>query len=501
MEEDQEFKHFCKLCSKSFPCGRSLGGHMRSHLINSNSIDTDDQKLIKSRVTLSSLSNYTETAFETGPQAGYGLRENPKRTWRIADSSEDTSLCAADNKLCRECGKGFQSWKALFAHMKCHSNSITNSFENEQDSWTSDKVMDSQSENEATNTTRRRRTTSRRRRRTRYMGTTTTTSSSNFSIANNNASSSVTEIEQEQQEEVALCLMMLSRDVGHWGGLKFVADLDHSTSDNNSGFSDAPSYLRMNRISEIKGKNSVSSATLETFKLKKLKKKMSEEEASVGGFSKNDKFNKNLVKKIELTQAQLGSNKFNSSNKRKLQDAYDHSSPKRSRYECGTCNKVFRSYQALGGHRASHKKIKGCFASKIESSENTTEFDRDLSPDHPIASGSKLSSLIDHQDVVKAESISTKSKGHSCPICLKVFPTGQALGGHKRSHVIGGSAESKNSQSTIVIPKPATPEVRDFLDLNLPAPVEEESSTSHAAAQAFKPWWVGSSHKPEALVS
>lgn len=470
---------------------------MRSHLINSNSTDTDDQKLIESRVKLSSLSNYTGTAFETGPQAGYGLRENPKRTWRIAYSSEDTSLCAADNKLCRECGKVFQSWKALFAHMKGHSNSITNSFENEQDSWTSDKVMDSQSENETTNTTRRTRTTSRRRRRTtRYMGTTiTTTSSSNFSIANNNASSSVTETEQEQQQEVALCLMMLSRDVGHWGGLKFVADLDHSTSDNNSGFSDAPSSLRMNRISEIKGKSSVSSATLETHKLKKLKK-MSEEEVSVGGFSKN------LVKKIELTQAQLDSNKFNSSNKRKFQDAYDHSSPKRCRYECGTCNKVFRSYQALGGHRASHKKIKGCFASKVESSENTTEFDTDLSPDHPIASGSNLSSLIDHQDVVKAESISTKSKGHSCPICLKVFPTGQALGGHKRSHLIGGSAESKNSQSTIVIPKPATPEVRDFLDLNLPAPVEEESSTSHAAAaQAFKTWWVGSSHNSEALVS
>ncbi|KAM5570863.1 zinc finger protein ZAT9 [Rosa sericea] len=494
MEEDQEFKHFCKLCSKSFPCGRSLGGHMRSHLIDNNS--TEDQKFINSRVKVSSLSNYTETGFETGPQAGYGLRENPKKTWRIAGSSEETSV--HDNKLCRECGKGFQSWKALIAHMKCHSNSTTNSFENEQDSWTSSKAVDSQSENETTNTTRRRTTTSRRRR-TRYTGTTTTTSSSNFSIANNNASSSVTEIEQEQQEEVAWCLMMLSRDVGHWGGLKIVADLDHSISDNNSGFSDAPSSLKMNRVSEIK------EATLETFKLKKLKKKMLDEEVSVGGFSKSDKTKKNLIlKKTELAEAQLGSNKFNSSNKRKLQDAYDHSS-KRSKYECGTCNKVFRSYQALGGHRASHKKIKGCFASKNESSEHTTEFDTDLSPDHPIASDhSKLSNVIDHQDVVvKAESISTKSKGHSCPICLKVFPTGQALGGHKRSHLIGGSAESKSSQSTIVIPKPATPEVREFLDLNLPAPVEEEISTSHAAAaQAFKPWWVGTSHKPyEALVS
>ncbi|BAT79671.1 hypothetical protein VIGAN_02259000 [Vigna angularis var. angularis] len=37
MEEDQEVKHSCKFCSKSFPCGRSLGGHMRSHVTNVSS--------------------------------------------------------------------------------------------------------------------------------------------------------------------------------------------------------------------------------------------------------------------------------------------------------------------------------------------------------------------------------------------------------------------------------------------------------------------------------
>lgn len=35
---------------------------------------------------------------------------------------------------------------------------------------------------------------------------------------------------------------------------------------------------------------------------------------------------------------------------------------KGSRYECMTCNKIFHSYQALGGHRASRTKVKGCFA-------------------------------------------------------------------------------------------------------------------------------------------
>ncbi|KAF3528452.1 hypothetical protein DY000_02036509 [Brassica cretica] len=32
------------------------------------------------------------------------------------------------------------------------------------------------------------------------------------------------------------------------------------------------------------------------------------------------------------------------------------------RFECGGCKKVFGSHQALGGHRASYKNVKGCFA-------------------------------------------------------------------------------------------------------------------------------------------
>ena len=39
----------------------------------------------------------------------------------------------------------------------------------------------------------------------------------------------------------------------------------------------------------------------------------------------------------------------------------------RGMFECKACKKVFTSHQALGGHRASHKKVKGCFAAKVES--------------------------------------------------------------------------------------------------------------------------------------
>ncbi|KAG6401786.1 hypothetical protein SASPL_138651 [Salvia splendens] len=105
-----------------------------------------------------------------------------------------------------------------------------------------------------------------------------------------------------------------------------------------------------------------------------------------------------------------------------------------SKFRCMICNKGFPSYQALGGHRASHKKFKGCCAPTIP-----TEIPK---PDH------------------------------ECPICLKVFPSGQALGGHKRSHLITDH-------------QPKTTR-RDFLDLNLPAPVEDE----------LKPWWIHATREP-----
>ncbi|CAF1890878.1 hypothetical protein BRARA_B01067 [Brassica rapa] len=66
-------------------------------------------------------------------------------------------------------------------------------------------------------------------------------------------------------------------------------------------------------------------------------------------------------------------------------------------FTCKTCLKEFQSFQALGGHRASHNK---------PNNEN-------------------LSGLIK-----KAKTPSS----HPCPICGVEFPMGQALGGHMRKH-------------------------------------------------------------------
>ncbi|XP_058739487.1 zinc finger protein ZAT9-like [Vicia villosa] len=108
---------------------------------------------------------------------------------------------------------------------------------------------------------------------------------------------------------------------------------------------------------------------------------------------------------------------------------------RKGKYKCETCNKVFKSYQALGGHRASHKKIK----TNITIEESSPEF-----------------------DVVE-------KKVHECPVCLRVFNSGQALGGHKRTHVMHGSTTSTT------IPIFSTKKVgKSVIDLNLPAPIDED---------------------------
>ncbi|CAI0472011.1 unnamed protein product [Linum tenue] len=105
-------------------------------------------------------------------------------------------------------------------------------------------------------------------------------------------------------------------------------------------------------------------------------------------------------------------------------------------YSCSVCNKAFPTFQALGGHKASHRKSVAAAASV----ENP--------------STSNPSSAV---------TTATMSSGrtHECSICHKTFPSGQALGGHKRCHYEGtlkdnnnnngggGGAARESSESTI----------------------------------------------------
>jgi hypothetical protein len=113
--------------------------------------------------------------------------------------------------------------------------------------------------------------------------------------------------------------------------------------------------------------------------------------------------------------------------------------PSSTNYKCSVCNKAFPSYQALGGHKASHR-IKSNSAADIDNPTTTT-----------VTGGG--------------------NKAHECSICHKAFPSGQALGGHKRRHYDGRPSASNN---TAAITTAMTSSITQLeFDLNL-TPTEGE---------------------------
>ncbi|XP_010922390.1 zinc finger protein ZAT11 [Elaeis guineensis] len=95
-------------------------------------------------------------------------------------------------------------------------------------------------------------------------------------------------------------------------------------------------------------------------------------------------------------------------------------------FECKTCNRQFPSFQALGGHRASHKKPR-------------------LTAEGQLQGGL------------------AKPRVHECSICGLEFAIGQALGGHMRRH----RAATEGFGHGLAEKKPEGRRVLS-LDLNLP---------------------------------
>ncbi|EAY92991.1 hypothetical protein OsI_14787 [Oryza sativa Indica Group] len=184
-------------------------------------------------------------------------------------------------------------------------------------------------------------------------------------------------------------------------------------------------------------------------------------------------------------------------------------------YECKTCSKCFPSFQALGGHRTSHKKP------RLVAPPATTEpaADDKVKPaipetaaaaaeekppkpspprppaSRPIATDPTVLAIpvIPKQEVLDANSaaaiasVSKQPRVHECSICGAEFASGQALGGHMRRHrpLIPASASSAVVSVLDAVDAPRQKEKSLLeLDLNMPAPCDDaaaETTTSSAA--------------------
>ncbi|KAI9110900.1 hypothetical protein K1719_018020 [Acacia pycnantha] len=175
-------------------------------------------------------------------------------------------------------------------------------------------------------------------------------------------------------------------------------------------------------------------------------------------------------------------------------------------FECKACKKIFNSHQALGGHRASHKKVKGCFASRLD---NLEDKDDDVITHEEFLS--TKSNSITHKDhhqnnstlLMVSSSSKRKSKVHECSICNRTFSSGQALGGHKRCHWITPNTPDSSTLARFQhfqnqmerinqIPKFDNLEPPDLkLELNLPAPANNPAQRNLATDIFLQPWLGG----------
>ncbi|KAJ3674343.1 hypothetical protein LUZ60_004959 [Juncus effusus] len=132
-------------------------------------------------------------------------------------------------------------------------------------------------------------------------------------------------------------------------------------------------------------------------------------------------------------------------------------------YNCSVCGKGFGSYQALGGHKASHRTKLPNTGTSIIGNPSSEEITSTSSTNSVTGVGINIGRV------------------HECSICHKTFPTGQALGGHKRCHyegVIGGNnsngAKIGAAGSKLIkfdLNLPVMPEVRCFEEEEVQSPL------------------------------
>ncbi|KAK2663307.1 hypothetical protein Ddye_001881 [Dipteronia dyeriana] len=322
--------------------------------------------------------NNSEMGFQENGQISYGLRENPKKSWKFSGFNHFGASSMQENQ-CKQCGKNFESRKALFGHMRHHSRKTKTRISCKEcgKAYLSLKSLANHSKFHSDKSevsdlaVKTLYVKKKRSKRKGYIFCATS------SVSSLNESLSVTEIGQDV-EHAARCLMMLSR------GVRSLTEF----SDNDIVAFEVESLngnMKKPRDGELDD-----SCVSDKIEVDKLYVGMHKVEDFIGEM----KFVPIRVESSEdlMEQVGLGIMKANFDDC----DAEFDNVTCGCEFKCKTCNRMFCSSRALAGHQRIHGK-----------------------PEIEVGCEQK--------------------KNHKCPICLKDFATIQALGGHKRVHMVNNS--------------------------------------------------------------
>ncbi|XP_038900801.1 zinc finger protein ZAT9-like [Benincasa hispida] len=332
-DHQEQKQHLCKLCNKSFSNGKVLGGHMRSHRSNQN----PPKKRKKNSIP-----------------GSYSLRENPKKSWKFSAPNGENGETLLQENQCKICGKGFDSSKALFGHMRHHSGrrkelirrckECNKEFENlkslsshMKSHCQSSVAGGGQSDGETLGLLRRKRS---RRTRCKLGGSNYPyCCSSSSSDLIEYSSSSVVDVIEPDVEELAVCLLMLSKGVGNFG-----AEFS-SESIGGSHFSGFEAKSPLNRTAHYEVE---------------LEERVKMEFQEVGyhyaevelGMPKLDDDDESGIGFCEIVRE----NELKSLKKGEIEDfcVKGCDVEMEGNHQCDVCLKVFGSGQALGGHKRAH---------------------------------------------------------------------------------------------------------------------------------------------------
>ncbi|TVU01405.1 hypothetical protein EJB05_53118 [Eragrostis curvula] len=434
-----EYKHFCRVCNKGFTCGSALGGHMRAH----GASDVD------------AFGNADDDGGGDDRPAAAGARSSDDgRQWDAAAGTSAAThayaLRANPNRLirscqvCKNCGKEFTSWELFLEHGRCNSDDDEDKAEYDGSSSPPSDVDGD--DDPAVAAAGGGWSKGKRSRRVKMMN-----AAAGDVVADVPASApSSRRCASGEEEDLANCLVMLSSSnvelaaAAAATGATGTSHQQQPSSASKEGDRGPPQLLQPISF---------------------------------------------LAPAPEPVMA--------------LPSATQYVSPApRGLFECKACKKVFTSHQALGGHRASHKKVKGCFAARFDS--NVSETPSHADPNNDNGKAAAVDAAASTADANKAsvhgssadgdanagtsETAATLSlalapavhepsppvaapfpvvasaaapssskkntKMHECSVCHRLFTSGQALGGHKRCHWLttSSSADPANPVANLTVP-------------------------------------------------